>query len=227
GQWWLLTLAGALLALPAWFWMPRPSSGKPLTEAHRDSGREPCKSWLWLLQGAYALAGFGYVVQATFLVLITEEAPGMEGKGGLMWLLAGLAAAPATLLWDRIARRVGYLSALQWCFAAQIVSLMIPVFWGGLSAAIAASVLAGGTFIGIVSLVLTMVGRLFPAHPASIMAKLTLGYSVAQIVGPVLAGEMAEASGTFAGGLLMAVGLMALGWIGLLLMRRVERRAVV
>ncbi|WP_242476922.1 hypothetical protein [Halochromatium glycolicum] len=40
-----------------------------------------------------------------FALLITEQQPALSGQDGLMWLLVGLAAAPAPLLWDRIARR--------------------------------------------------------------------------------------------------------------------------
>jgi predicted MFS family arabinose efflux permease len=36
GQWWLLTLVGALLMLPAWRWLPRPNQGTPLA-AHQST----------------------------------------------------------------------------------------------------------------------------------------------------------------------------------------------
>ncbi|MGB5833341.1 MAG: hypothetical protein WBG92_15295 [Thiohalocapsa sp.] len=71
------------------------------------------------------------------------------------------------------------------------------------------------------SLVLTMVGVRFPAHPAQIMAKLTLGCGVPQIVAPVVAGELPELTGTFNGSLLMVASIMALGLGCLLAMARV------
>jgi predicted MFS family arabinose efflux permease len=164
GQWWLLTAAGALLLVPAWRWLPRPDSGPPLAPHHVDPANEPAPLWLWLLQGAYLCAGFGYAINATFTVLITEQQPALAGQGGLMWLLVGLAAAPAPILWDRVARRLGYLRALAIAYALQIVGILLPVLSGSLAAAIASALLFGFTFIGIVSLVLTMVGLRYPAH---------------------------------------------------------------
>jgi len=222
-QWWLLTALGALLVIPAWFWLPSPKGGKPLSQAHLEAAQEPSRWWLWLLQAAYFCAGFGYVISATFLVVITEQSPQLQGQGGLMWLIAGLAASPATLVWDRVARRLGYVASLQWAFVLQIIGILLPVLSGELWAAILSGALFGGTFIGIVSLVLTMVGLRYPAHPAAIMAKLTLGYSVAQIAGPIIAGEAAEATGTFNGSLLLVAGIMIVGWLCLAFMARLQR----
>jgi predicted MFS family arabinose efflux permease len=221
-QWWLLTAAGALLILPAWRWLPRPDTGPPLAPHHADPANEPAPLWLWLLQGAYLCAGFGYAINATFTVLITEQQPALAGQGGLMWLLVGLAAAPAPILWDRIARRLGYLRALAIAYLMQIVGILLPVLSGSLTAAIASSLLFGVTFIGIVSLVLTMVGLRWPAHPAQIMARLTLGYGVAQIIAPVVAGELAERTGTFDAALVMVAAIMGVGLLCLLAMGAVR-----
>ena len=220
GQWWLLTLVGAMLLVPAWRWLPRPNQGTPLAAHHTDGSGEPPPWWLWLLQGAYLCAGFGYAINATFTVLITDQQPALAGQGGLMWLLVGLAAAPAPVLWDRVARRLGYLRTLQLAYLLQILGIVLPVLSGSLVAAVTSSLLFGLTFIGIVSLVLTMVGVRYPAHPAQIMARLTLGYGVAQIVAPVVAGELSELTGTFDGSLLMVAAIMVLGLLCLLAMER-------
>ena len=222
GQWWVLTAAGALLLIPAWRWLPLPDQGQPLQARHTEGVREPAPIWLWLLQAAYLCAGFGYVINATFTVLITEQQPALGGQGGLMWLLVGVAAAPAPVLWDRVARRLGYLRSLQIAYVLQIGGILLPVLSGSLTAAIASALLFGSTFIGIVSLVLTMVGVRYPAHPASVMARLTLGYGVAQILAPIVAGELAELTGTFHGSLLMVSAIMVLGLLCLVAMERLR-----
>jgi predicted MFS family arabinose efflux permease len=223
GQWLALTLVGTLLLIPAWLGLPTPDRGQQLSTRHLDAAPEPSQTWLWLLQGAYVCAGFGYVINATFTVLITEQQPLLQGMGDWMWLLVGLAAIPAPILWDRVARRLGYLRALQVAFGLQIIGILLPVFSGSLAAAILSAVLFGATFIGIVSLVLTMVGVRYPAHPSRIMARLTLGYGVAQIVGPVVAGEVAEISGTFDGSLMVVAALMVLGLLSLQAMTRLSK----
>ena len=222
GQWWLLTLVGGLLLIPAWRWLPRPNQGRQSIPAnYPDAAGEPTTRWRWLLQAAYLCAGFGYVINATFTVLITEQQPALAGQGGLMWMLVGLAAAPAPLLWDRLARRWGDLHALQTAYVMQIGGILLPVLSGSLIAAVASALLFGFTFIGIVSLVLTMVGRRYPSHPAQIMARLTLGYGIAQIIAPVIAGELAQQSGTFDSSLLMVAALMTVGVVCLWAMGRI------
>lgn len=210
-QWWVLTALGAALLVPAWLWLPSPKEGPALGKQQAQQAGEPSRLWLVLLQAAYLCAGFGYVISATFMVVITEQAPELQGQGGLMWLIAGMAAAPATLAWDRVARRIGYIASLQSAFVLQIIGIILPVLSDSFWAAVVSGALFGWTFIGIVSLVLTMVGIRYPSHPAAIMAKLTLGYSVAQILGPVLAGEAAEATGSFDGSLLLVAAIMVVG----------------
>jgi len=218
GQWWLLTGAGLLLLIPAWYWLPRPNQGVQLSASSHTAASEPGPLWLWLLQAAYLCAGFGYTINATFTVLITEQQPALSGQGGLMWLLVGLAATPAPILWDRVARRLGYLRTLQIAYLLQIIGILLPVFSGSLAAAIASSLLFGLTFIGIVSLVLTMVGVRYPAHPAQIMARLTVGFGLAQIIAPVIAGELAELRGNFDDSLIMVGVIMVLGLLCLVAM---------
>jgi len=222
GQWMALTLLGLILLIPAWFGLPYADKNAESISQHPSAGKAPAKSWLWLLQIAYLCAGFGYVINATFTVVIVEQQPALQGQGVLMWLLVGLAATPAPILWDFIARRLGYLPTLQLAFAMQIVGIILPVFSDALTVAIVSAFLFGFTFIGIVSLVLTMVGIRFPDQPAQIMARLTLGYSIAQIVGPVIAGETAELTGSFNGSLILVGGLMIFGLLCLYAMTRIK-----
>lgn len=224
GQWWWLTAVGLLLLIPAWRWLPRPDQGQPLLPGRAEGMEEPSPLWLWLLQAAYLCAGFGYAVNATFTVLITDQQPALAGAGGLMWLLVGVAAAPAPVLWDLVARRLGYLRTLRWAFVLQVVGILLPVYSGTLSAAIASALLFGFTFIGIVSLVLTMVGVRYPSHPAAIMARLTIGYGVAQIIAPVVAGELAERTGRFDAALMMVAAIMVLGFVCLIAMSWIAAR---
>lgn len=222
GQWLALTALGLLLLIPAWFGLPYADKNAASISQHPAAGKPPSKAWLLILQIAYLCAGFGYVINATFTVVIVEQQPALQGQGVLMWLLVGLAATPAPIIWDYVARRLGYVRTLQLAFVMQIAGIVLPVFNGSLLAAIFSAFLFGVTFIGIVSLVLTMVGIRFPDQPAQIMARLTLGYSIAQIVGPVVAGEAAELTGSFNGSLLMVGSFMLVGLICLELMLKMK-----
>ncbi len=71
-------------------------------------------------------------------------------------------------------------------------ALLLPGRGGAFDLTSAA--LFGGTFVGIVSLTLALVGRHFPANPSKAMARITLGYGVAQIAAPAMGGMIARAT---------------------------------
>lgn len=219
-QWLWLTLLGVALALPAWCWLPRPDMTPSTQQGKVLTDTPPTGQFMALMLGAYFCAGYGYVISATFIVTIVERLPDMAGRGTWVFALMGLAAIPAVMLWDLIARFSGYLYALMLAMAIQIIGILLPVFSQTLSALMLSAVLFGGTFIGCVSLVLTMAGRLYPTRPAKLMGKMTLAYGIALVVAPALTGLLAERSGNYNAGLLLAgafvgVGLLLVFWLRL------------
>ena len=95
---------------------------------------------------------------------------------------------------------------------------------GGLFATLFGALLFGGTFIGMVSLVLTMAGRYYPTKPAKMMGKMTLSYGVAQIIGPAIVGWLATRLGNYSIGLTIAAGIMVVGVVLLAILKLVEKR---
>lgn len=182
-QWLLLSVIGLVLAIPAWRWLPQPHNhgftigGMPL------ESRPPSRMFLRLFLVTYFCAGIGYVVSATFIVSIVERQTGMEGEGNLAFMLVGLAATPACVLWDRIARRTVELNALVAACVIQAVGIALPLMSETFAGALISAGLFGATFVGIVSLVLTMAGHYYPSHPSTMMGKMTFSYGLAQILG--------------------------------------------
>ncbi len=99
------------------------------------------------------------------------------------------------MLWDLIARWIGYLGALIAAMGLQVVGIVLPAVTDNLAGVLASAVLYGSTFLGCVSLVLTMAGRLYPQSPARMMGRMTLAYGAAQIIAPALTGMLAESTG--------------------------------
>jgi MFS family permease len=95
---------------------------------------------------------------------------------------------------------------------------------GGLVASMFGALLFGGTFIGIVSLVLTMAGRYYPTRPAKMMSKMTLSYGIAQIIAPAITGSLATRFASYNAGLYFAAAAMAVGTLLLLALKAVETR---
>ena len=221
-QWFVFSAIGIILLVPALGWLPSPDravitkSGIPMLDC------PPSPAFLKLFMAAYFCAGFGYVVTATFIVAIVNLLPGLEGKGDLVFLIIGLAAAPSCIAWDFIARRIGELNALVIAAVLQIIGILLPVIGGGLLGAVAGALLFGGTCMGIVSLVLTMAGRYYPTRPAKMMGKMTIAYGVAQIIGPAITALIASSFGGYSAGLYIAAGVMILGSFLFFLLSRME-----
>ena len=222
-QWQVFAIIGVILAIPAWLWLPRPESSALTQKGEALVDKPPQKSWMRLLFLAYFCAGFGYVVSATFLVAIIDNQPSLKGNGNLVWLVTGLAAAPACIFWDRVARKIGELEALLIAYGLNIIGIIVPVFNSSLTGVLFSGFLFGSTFIGIVSLMLTMVGKFYPTKPAKPMGKLTLSYGVAQIIAPALSGMIAETTGNYNMPLIFAAFIMGIGMLFLLWLRKHQK----
>jgi len=225
-QWFAFTAIACLLVVPALRWLPPPDTSAVTKSGVKLEDRPPSPFFLRLFLAAYFCCGIGYVVSATFIVAIVDRLPGLAGQGTLAFVAVGLGAAPACIVWDFIARRTGDLNALVLAGVLQIVGIVLPLAVGGLAGALAGALLFGGTFIGMVSLVLTMAGRYYPTKPAKMMGKMTLGYGTAQILAPAITGWLATITGTYASGLWLAAGAMAVGTFLLLVLKRVEEHTL-
>ncbi|MCB1900634.1 YbfB/YjiJ family MFS transporter [Cognatazoarcus halotolerans] len=223
-QWYAFTLIACLLLIPALRWLPPPDTSGLTKSGQKMLDNPPSPLFMRIFMAAYFCAGFGYVVSATFIVAIVDRLPGLAGQGTLVFMAIGIAATPACFNWDLIARRTGDLNALILAAVLQIIGIVMPVLVGGLFAAIFGALLFGGTFIGMVSLVLTMAGRYYPTRPAKMMGKMTLSYGVAQIIAPAITGWLAGRFGSYNAGLYVAAAVMVIGTALLLALKVVERR---
>jgi len=223
-QWLALAVLAAIAAIPAWLWMPHPSSDTQTGIIIKDN--PPSKTFKSIMMLAYFCAGYGYVVSSTFIVDIVEGVEGLEGQGGLAFIFIGLAATPAALIWDRVARKSGYLKALFGAYIIQTVGIALPVINDTLPFVILSALLFGGTFVACVCLVLTMAGKFYPSNPSKFMGTMTLSFGVSQIFAPVLTGYLAEASGNYDIGLYISTGVMVVGSLLVLWLINIENKTV-
>ncbi len=212
-QWFVLSILGLMLFIPAWFWLPRPEQVSLKTTDKQLVDSPPSKQFLYLMLAAYFCAGVGYVVSATFIVAIVERQPSLQGQGWLAFFIVGLAATPACIIWDRLARKIGTMNSLFIAYCLLTVSIIWPLFQESLFSVLFCAGLYGATMIGIVSLVLTMAGRFYPTKPAKLMGKLTLSYGLAQIGAPAISGMIAQSTGSYNYALIMATLIMVVGTI--------------
>ena len=175
-----------------------------------------------LLIASYFLEGLGYVVTGTFLVAIAKQMPALGGAAEVLWIAVGLAGVPSTLLWSRIAQRWGAPRALVAAHLVQAAGIALPLLSGSLWVALVAAVFFGGTFMGITAVIVGFGGRT-SARPARMIGLLTAAFGLGQMIGPVIAGWLAEHQGGFDGALALAAGAVVLGAVLLELGRATSR----
>lgn len=222
-QWVIYGLVALVLLVPAWLWMPDYRACALPGTGGEGAGDEGSR-FIRILQLAYFCAGVGYVVTATFLVAIAESIPELSGHGWLIWLVAGLAATPACWLWDVFSRRWGQWLALYLAYTLNAVSILMLILSTSMTSVMLSAVIYGASFIGIVSMMLAMVGRVFPENPSWPMSRLTFSYGTAQMLAPAVVGYLADVEGNYTNGLWLTLLVMAVGVVMLHLARRAKGR---
>lgn len=182
--WWASAAAAAVLTAAAWT-MRRTPGTRPSSVEVRN--RLPHKLF-GLLALSYSLEGVGYIIAGTFLVAaVSQRAP--QWLGGTTWLVVGLATIPSAALWAALSSRWSHPGPLVTALCAQAVGVAVAGIFGGVGPAMIGAVLFGGTFIGISTLSLSAARLL--RYPRAV-ALLTAGYSVGQIVGPVVVAPLLQ-----------------------------------
>ena len=135
---------------------------------------------------SYSLAGFGYILPATFLSqMASARFPGSAfaqfvwpifGGAAVCGILLGIAARQKLQSHQRLAL-VLWLQALG-VFASDMIPGMVGLVLG--------SLLVGGGFLCAVQLSLQYGRELAPKHTRYMAGLLTTGYAMGQLVGPML-----------------------------------------
>ncbi|MFD4640055.1 YbfB/YjiJ family MFS transporter [Lentzea sp. NPDC058436] len=186
--WWVAAGVAAVLTAAAWGLRPEPPKPQVVATGQRGSAKRTFAA----LFASYTLEGVGYVIAATFLVAAISGPLGSSA-----WILVGLSAALSPVLVTP--RR----HALRIALAVQAVGIALPALVDG--SALLATILFGGTFIGVAATALKQGTDLgFPKAAAT----LTAGYSAGQIIGPLVATPLLHNGYDHA--LLLAAGVVAL-----------------
>lgn len=134
----------------------------------------------------YGLAGFGYIITATFLPVIAREA--MPGSIWIdfFWPIFGLGVFSGALLATRVPARHDFRYLLAVCYLVQALGIAASVFSPTLAGFAIGSLLLGMPFTAITFFAMQEVRRLRPQAAASAMGLLTAAYGIGQIAGPPL-----------------------------------------
>ena len=172
----------------------------------------------------YGIAGFGYIIPATFLPVMAKAVVPDVALFGWSWPVFGLAALLSTLIAAAHAKTVGHGRVWiisHWLMACGVV---LPALLPGLMVMIVSALLVGGTFVVTTMTSLQVARETSGANAARLVAAMTASFALGQILGPVVAGLLFDAGYGFAGGLWLAGTLVALS--ALILGRVIPARTV-
>lgn len=209
GLWLWVGGLGAVLAVAAVALLPRqapavaPAPAPGATAA--AAGLAPGFGRLVL---AYGLLGFGYVVTATFLMLIVRGSPQARSIEPVVWVVVGLAAMPSVWPWMKLGRRIGLNRAFAVACLIEAAGVAASVLWPTVSGALLAALALGGTYMALTALGLAMARESAPAQASRALAGVTAAFALGQIAGPIVAGAMAERAGGFTAPSLLAAGAL-------------------
>ncbi|MBB4272415.1 YbfB/YjiJ family MFS transporter [Rhizobium mongolense] len=165
-----------------------------------NAGKEPPIVWkppVALLTLSYGIFGFGYVITATFLVTIARMDAAGQTVEFLCWFIAGLTAAVALFAWRPLVYRLG----LGWVYVAALlmeaVGVLATVLLPHSMAPLIGGALFGATFLAITAYGLQIGRKLAPESARRIFATMTAAFGLGQIIGPIVAGWIAEQTGSF------------------------------
>lgn len=121
----LAVLGAAGVVVGHWGWSAADAPPQP-----PPAGRAPLTSATVRLVIGQAMFSIGLVPYSIYVVDYTVRGLGHDmAFGGMIWALFGLGALTGTLLWGRLADRIGFGAGLGVVFAALAVAVAMPVLW--------------------------------------------------------------------------------------------------
>ncbi len=221
-QWGGLGITSIVLLAGAWMIvrvLPSPEGAGKRGTSETSRGKATTPPLLKKLIVAYGFFGFGYVVTATFIVAMARHLDHATLVEPLTWIVFGLIAAPSVLVWQRLALRLGMFPALRLAYGVEAVGVLLAGFGPGHVALVTGGALLGGTFVGITALGILAARQIAASNQGRVIGWMTASFGLGQLLGPALAGRLAQMTQGFEAPSLVAA-LLLLG--GIVLLRGTE-----
>ncbi|MBW6495658.1 MAG: YbfB/YjiJ family MFS transporter, partial [Burkholderiaceae bacterium] len=180
--------------------------------AGRSSGRSPIA---WRVVIAYGAAGIGYIIPATYLPVMAREIVASPLVFGWSWPMFGSAAFASTLLVARLQDSASNRTIWAISQGVMAIGLLLAAIAPDIVTIIIAGLCVGGTLTIITLIGMKEVHRTVPADDAMRhIAVMTIAFASGQMVGPVFASSLHQATGSFTAPLLAAsVVLLLTAWL--------------
>jgi MFS family permease len=162
-----------------------------------------------MLAFAYGLAGFGYIITATFLPVIARQSLPDSAWLDMFWPILGVGVIAGVLAVSRMRGPGDQRLRLAACYLMQAMGIGAGLWSPTLAGFAIGSLLLGLPFTAITFFALQEVRRLRPAAPSGLMGLITAMYGLGQIVGPPIAAALIARSSDAARGFDTSLGLAA------------------
>ena len=182
-MWKTLGYVSAVLSILGILFMQHTSEEK-INTTRSSTHKKPIH---WLIF-AYSLEGLGYIITGTFIVAIAQEIPTLQWNATIIWLIVGITAIPSCWLWVRLAEKYRYPQILAIALFVQAFGIVMPAVVATKVGFLISAILFGLTFMGITTLA-NAIGR---KHDAQSLSRLTAGYALGQMLGPIIAGKLLD-----------------------------------
>lgn len=187
-----------------------PAAAAGSAAAKQDDSAAARADARWLV-ALYGLAGFGYIITATFLPVIARQALPGSSWPDFFWPLFGLAVVPGALIGARAPVRWDNRLLLALAYGLQALGVLLSVVRPSIAGFMLGSLLLGLPFTVITLFAMREARRLRGNAAAGLIGYATASYGVGQILGPLFAAPLAQRTGSFTLPLLVAAAALALG----------------
>ena len=185
--------------------------------------------YAWHLGFVYMMFGFAYMVYFTFFQKrLTADLGFSSSAAGEFFLVVGVASLACGVLWGVISDRVGRGRAIAVMCLLQAVGAVLFAWWPGTPGLILSAVILGLTSLAVPGIVGAGCGDQFgPVLASASLGFVTIFLGIGQVLGPYLAGRLADAYGTLTYSYLMAAGVFFLGGLLAVVLRETGWRTAI
>lgn len=160
---------------------------------------------------AYGIAGFGYIITATFLPVIARQALPGSVWPDYFWPIFGLSVAAGAFSATRLSVQGDQRLLLTGAYLMQAAGVLVSILFPTAPGFALSCLLLGLPFTAITLFGMREARRLRREQASSLMALMTAAYGIGQIAGPPLATALVHGSGSFTPSLCVAAVTLLIG----------------
>ena len=190
----LALLAGVFVLFP-WIvsaQLPSPVSNTEAATQQPTSSNPPANTFGLVI--CYGLFGCGYILPATYLPAQARQLVNDPNVFGWAWPMFGLAAALSTVFVSFGLKKANRMRVWPVAHFIMAIGVLLPAIWHSIASISIAAVLVGGTFMVVTMVAMQEARARAEATATIVLARMTAGFALGQLLGPVMIGILGHFS---------------------------------